>query len=140
VDLMATRITRPDTAFALSAGKKRPRQEDGSHLAFIRDLPCCICGAASEAAHIRYGALSHGKPGTGAGEKPSDKYCVPLCPSHHRLDTESQHAVGDERRWWQAQGIDPIVISALLWQVSGDVAAGTAICENARNVTLWARK
>ena len=136
--MTATRIVRPHTAFALSSGKKRPRETAAAHLDFIRGLPCLVCGAESEAAHIRYGSLSHGKPGSGASEKPSDKYTVPLCPHHHRLGPASQHAHG-EQFWWQSVGIDPIILSALLWQVSGDHEAGMLICDDARKRRIEGR-
>ena len=45
---------------------------------YIRSLPCVICNyPASEAHHVRI----DGNAGTGM--KPSDTYCVPLCPLHH---------------------------------------------------------
>lgn len=128
-------IKKP-SAFPLSHGLKRPREKDEAHLKFIRGLPCLICGSIGEAAHVRYGSNAHGKRETGAGEKPSDKYVVPLCPDHHRNGKDSQHASG-ERRWWQSAGIDPIVISALLFQVSGDEPAARLICENARQLVQW---
>ena len=124
------------TAFALSRGQKRPREKASSHLDFIRSLPCCICGAEAEDAHIRMGAPMMGKRETGAAEKPSDKYTVPLCPNHHRNGNASQHVVG-ERRFWQRLGIDPVIVSALLWQVTGDHEAGSAIVLNVRTLVIW---
>lgn len=132
-----SRVPYHPDAFSLSHGQKRPRETAAAHLNFIRELPCLLCGADSEAAHIRYGSLNHGKPGSGASEKPSDKYTVPLCPQHHRLETNSQHGSGDEKGWWKQHGIDPIVISALLWQVSGDHTAGLEICAYRRSLAIW---
>jgi hypothetical protein len=128
----ALRIVRPSTAFSLSSGKKRPREKMDAHLTFIRGLACVICGSEPEPAHLRFGSRLHGKPGCGGAEKPSDKYTTPLCPEHHRLGNESQHVNGNEIAWWSSHGIDPIIISALLFQVSGDHEAGMLICENAR--------
>lgn len=128
-------IPRAPTAFALSSGKKRPREKADAHLWFIRGLGCVICGAPSEAAHIRFGDLNLGKRPTGAAEKPSDKYTIPLCPEHHRLGNDSQHVNGDEQGWWERHGINPIITSALLWQVSGDHEAGILICEAAQRYT-----
>lgn len=53
------------------------------HLAFIRSLPCLVCGRApSEAAHL---------PGQrGMGQKRSDLETGPLCRIHHA----QQHLVG----------------------------------------------
>jgi hypothetical protein len=38
------------------------------------------------------------------GRKVSDKFTVPVCRLHHR----ELHRRGDERAWWDAQGIDPL--------------------------------
>lgn len=35
--------------------------------------------------------------------KVDDKYTVPLCRTHHM----ELHANGDERLWWDLQGVDP---------------------------------
>lgn len=132
-----SKLPYKNTAFQFSRGsQKRPREKTATHLDFIRELPCLICAAEAEAAHIRMGAPTLGKRETGAAEKPSDKYTVPLCPQHHRLGNDSQHAHG-EARWWQTVGINPVLVSALLWQVTGDHEAGLAVVENARSVILW---
>lgn len=134
---MATRIKLPDTAFSLSGGpRKRPREKDEGHLQFLRGLFCVVTGAPAEAAHIRMGSLMHGKRETGAGERPSDKWAVPLSPAEHRLYNDSQHNMG-ERKYWEAKSIDPIVIAALLWTVTGDQEAGEMICRNARRIAPW---
>jgi hypothetical protein len=65
-----------------------PRVREEKHLVFIRSCPC----TSTEAALIRMGSITHNKPHTGAGEKPSDKWTLPLCGRHHR----EQHAFGDE--------------------------------------------
>lgn len=131
---MASKLPVETTAFAATrgGGKKRPRVETPDHLDFIRSLGCVFCGKPSQAAHVRYGDLSLGKPDTGAGNKPSDKYTVPLCDDHHR----SQHQIS-ERRWWRDRGVNPVILSALLWQVSGDHAQGTMIVSNAKTLSLW---
>ena len=43
--------------------------------------------------------------------KVSDRFTVPICRLHHR----ELHRRGDERAWWQIQGIDPVAIAASLW-------------------------
>jgi hypothetical protein len=43
--------------------------------------------------------------------KVSDRFTVPICRLHHR----ELHRRGNERAWWQSQGIDPLVIAADLW-------------------------
>jgi hypothetical protein len=45
------------------------------------------------------------------GRKVSDRFTVPICRLHHR----ELHRRGDERAWWQRQGIDPLAIAATLW-------------------------
>jgi hypothetical protein len=45
------------------------------------------------------------------GRKVSDKFAVPICRLHHR----ELHRRGNERVWWQNQGIDPLVAAATLW-------------------------
>lgn len=109
-----------------------PRERSEKHLAFLRELPSLVPGAGPiEAAHVRYGDLRYFKPITGMGEKPADKYAVPLAAFAHR----EQHSMS-ERKWWDRQGIDPVLIAALLWLHSGNYEAGVHIITTARN---WAR-
>lgn len=70
-----------------------------------------ICGrlphdeySLNEAAHVRYSCEAVGKPITGMGIRPDDKWALPLCHKHH---IHGQHLNG-ERIWWAEQGIDPI--------------------------------
>lgn len=132
---MASRIQRPDTAFPLSTGFKRPRKKSESHLAYLRRLPCLLagplCSGDVEACHLRFGLPSHGKPGTGGGEKPSDCYAVPLCHRHHNEGPEAQHS-GNEQHWWKRHAINPVVVAGLLFCCSGDDEAGRLVCQNAR--------
>lgn len=115
--------------------QRQPRQTEAAHLAFLRTLPCVICHREGDvhAAHIRYASVAHGKRETGAGEKPSDRFAVPLCGHHHLWGgKDAQHSRG-EKQWWPDQGInDPLVVAALLWLHSGDES-------NARLVIEWAR-
>lgn len=100
--------------------QRAPRQEDRAHLAFIRTRPCCIkhCNRQAEAAHIRMGCPAIGKPETGMQEKPDDRWTVPLCPYHHRIGADSQHA-NNEREWWAMRGLNPFQIATDLWKQSG---------------------
>jgi hypothetical protein len=109
---------------------KRPRIKNEKHLAFVRSLPCLVCGdnTTTEAAHIRSGELAIGKRPTGMGEKPSDCWVIPLCGEHHR----EQHAMY-ERAFWFAKGIDPFRAAAFLYCVSGDFEAGETIISNRGN-------
>ena len=115
---MGSRVIRPDTAFAASKGRKRPRHHSAGHLAFIRKLPCVLssreCQGPVEAAHIRYTELRYGKRDVGR-EKPDDRWTLPVCQGHHRL----QHQ-GDEFLFWRVRNINPCVTALALWGVTGD--------------------
>lgn len=128
-------IQRPATAFQLDAGgrKRRKRQEEPQHLAFIRTLPCLVCGVRSgiEAAHVRYGDLRYGKRNTGKAEKPDDKYAVPLCGGNGDGDHRDQHR-HNERAWWESKSIDPIAVAQSLWACTGDEDAAIAVIRNAQ--------
>ncbi|MGK8640414.1 hypothetical protein ACRS7F_22785 [Brucella anthropi] len=126
----AFRMPRYDTAFSLAPakGKRRPRIENGKHLAWIRTLPCTITGQYGvEAAHIRYAAPHLGKRDTGKAEKPDDRWTVPLSPEMHR----EQHSM-NEQDFWQRYKIDPCQVAMALHGVSGDDEAGLVIIRNAR--------
>ena len=90
--------------------QRQPREKDNKHLDYIRSLPCCVCGGIdTEAAHIRTGELVYDKPHTGMGEKPSDKWTVPLCNRHHR----EQHSM-NEMDFWRCHGINPFILAMTL--------------------------
>jgi hypothetical protein len=112
------RIIRPATAFSVASTKqRRPRERNEGHLAFIRGLKCCICGAQGpDPAHIRSASPIYGKRETGGSEKPHDKFTVPLCRHHH----DEQHAAGNELLWWASKGIDPFGLALALYACSGD--------------------
>lgn len=126
----AKRIVRPDTAFSLdpSRGRKRPREHSDNHLKFIRALPCAICGSRINvhAAHVRSGSPQFGKRKTGIGEKPHDRWTVPLCAEHHLTGDDAQHDSG-EMAWWSKHGINPFVLASALWSATGDEEAGDLI-------------
>jgi hypothetical protein len=52
------------------------------------------------------------------GRKVSDKFTVPVCRLHHR----ELHRRGNERGWWENQGIDPLRIAATLWDQTHEAA------------------
>ena len=109
--------------------QRQPRQHNERHLAFIRGLPCCVCGnnIETEAAHVRLADFRAAKPYVGKGEKPDDVWAVPLCGSDHR----QQHHEG-ERKFWGMRGIDPVFLALALARVSGDQESGEQIVANAR--------
>jgi hypothetical protein len=62
------------------------------HRKWIRGFECAVqdlnwkqCATDTECAHVRTGTDG------GTGIKPSDKWCIPLCPEHHR----EQHQMGE---------------------------------------------
>jgi hypothetical protein len=109
--------------------KDRVRRQ---HQEFVRQLPCLACGRAgpSECAHVRNGTDG------GAGLKPSDRFCLPLCGPggcHNR-----QHRVG-ELSFWSDLGIDPLDYCARLWAVTGDIEQGQRTIQRARQAIALKR-
>lgn len=105
--------------------QRQPRQQNEKHLAYIRTMPCLVCGDATstEAAHVRFSCLAVGKRQCGIAEKPDDKFTVPLCNRHHA----AQHDFGNEQAWWSGFEIDPVKVALALYSVSGDYERGLAI-------------
>jgi hypothetical protein len=112
---------------------RQPRQHSEKHLRFVRGLPCCVChdNTSTEAAHVRFASPEYGKRYVGKGEKPDDRWCVPLCGRHHR----AQHEIG-EREFWLTAGIDPIRLASDLWECSGDQEQGERIALSAHAQVL----
>lgn len=69
------------------------------------------------------------------GEKPSDRWTVPLCVGHHRQAKDSQHTT-NEREWWHALNIDPIALAQALHTRSGDAEAMLDIVNSSRPAAL----
>ena len=95
-------------ALSRAPGQRQPRERDPGYLAFLRRLPCVVCGATRriEAAHVRAGYSSAGWAPTGMMQKPDDARAVPLCATCHREGPNAQHRA-NERQWWSGHGIDP---------------------------------
>jgi hypothetical protein len=86
---------------------KPVRERDREHLKFVAAQPCLICGRApSDPHHIKFAEQR------AMGRRVSDRFTVPICRLHHR----ELHRRGNERAWWQRQGIDPLAIAATLWE------------------------
>jgi len=79
------------------AGKRSP-----GHRAWVRRHACSACGSETsiECAHVRNGT------GGGIGIKPSDRWCLSLCTSCHRL----QHSIG-ETEFERINGLNMRVIA-----------------------------
>jgi len=136
--MSAGALVRPATAFSLAgrgSAKKQPRIKAAGHLAWIRTLPSLVPGEGPiEAAHIRFSDPSYAKPKVGMGEKPDDKWAVPLAASEHR----KQHSM-NERDYWDEARIDPVIIAALLWCHTGDDEAAIQIIRNAGSLRREAK-
>jgi hypothetical protein len=88
---------------------KPVRERDRNHLRFVASQPCLVCGRApSDAHHLKFAEQR------AMGRKVSDRFTVPICRLHHR----ELHRRGDERIWWESQGIDPLPIAAGLWETT----------------------
>ncbi len=106
--------------------QRSPRKHDEAHLGYIRSLPCCVCrdNTSTEAAHVKMAEPKAGKRGVGIGEKADDRWCVPLCGKHHRL----QHKLGETPFWWGRE-MHPVFLALALHSVSGDHEVGCDIIE-----------
>jgi ERF superfamily len=101
---------------AVTTIPKPVRERDRHHLRFVATQPCLVCGRSpTDAHHIKFAELR------AIGRKVSDKFTVPLCRLHHR----ELHRGGNERVWWQSQGLDPLPIAAGLWEKTHVVASDT---------------
>ena len=86
---------------------KPVRERDREHLKFVAAQPCLVCGRIpSDPHHLKFAEQR------AMGRKVSDRSTVPICRLHHR----ELHRCGNERAWWQKQGIDPLAIAATLWR------------------------
>jgi hypothetical protein len=94
---------RPEAVTIIS---KPIRERDRDHLRFVAAQPCLVCGRTpSDPHHIQFAEQR------AMGRKVSDRFSVPICRLHHR----ELHRSGNERAWWQGQGIDPLSTAAALW-------------------------
>jgi hypothetical protein len=101
---------------AVAIGKP-VRDRDRNHLRFVAAQPCLVCGRTpSDAHHIKFAEQR------AMGRKVSDRFAVPICRLHHR----ELHRRGNERGWWQGQGIDPLAVAATLWARTHAVAPADA--------------
>lgn len=82
------------------------RLRDKTHLRFVAEQPCLVCGRQPcDAHHLRF-AQSRG-----LSLKVSDEFTVPLCRAHHR----ELHRTGKETEYWTEAGIEPIGFARKLW-------------------------
>jgi hypothetical protein len=106
------RQSRPGSKEVTVIGKP-VRERDREHLKFVAAQPCLICGRApSDPHHVKFAEQR------AMGRRVSDRFTVPICRLHHR----ELHRRGNERAFWQQQGIDPLAIAAALWARTHEVA------------------
>ena len=117
------RITYEEEWIGIKPRQRRPRIEREAHLAFIRSLPCVICGSRPvDPAHLRAASPMLGKRAGGAGEKPNDCFVTPLCRQHH--DEQQKRA---EIWFWRSYRIDnPWQLALALYAASTTKEAETA--------------
>jgi len=97
---------KPSGSGSLSISKPVP-ERDRNHLRFVASQACLVCGRApSDAHHIKFAEQR------AMGRKVSDRFTVPICRLHHR----ELHRRGNERAWWEKQGMDPLPAAARLWE------------------------
>ena len=97
---------------------RQPRKEALKYLKQISRLPCILTlRPGVQVAHIRYPAPF--KRPVGMGEKPDDRWVVPLCPTLHVMASGAQHN-HNERAWWKWVGVDPIKVARELWAYRDD--------------------
>jgi hypothetical protein len=111
----ASRSPSPEiNAEGVTAIGKPVRERDRDHLRFVAAQPCLVCGRIpSDAHHIKFAEQR------AMGRKVSDRFAVPICRLHHR----ELHRRGNERVWWQNQGIEPLPIATSLWERTHAVAS-----------------
>ena len=110
-------------AEAVTVISKPVRDRDREHLKFVVAQPCLVCGRTpSDPHHIKFAEQR------AMGRKVSDRFTVPICRLHHR----ELHRRGNERAWWESQGIDPLPVAANLWAKTHEFASAAANIESAQ--------
>ena len=75
------------------------RWRSPDYLAFVRSLPCCLCGASPCDAHHLIG-LGWGL--SGMGLTAPDSFAMPLCRHHHQLTHANSAIQGLQPQWLKA--------------------------------------
>jgi hypothetical protein len=113
----------PQQTEAVTVISKPLRDRDREHLKFVAAQPCLVCGRTpSDPHHIKFAEQR------AMGRKVSDRFTVPICRLHHR----ELHRRGNERAWWESQGIDPLPVAADLWAKTHAFASAAANIEGAQ--------
>ena len=127
---MALRILKTDQSLV----QRSPRIEEPDYLDWIRKLPCLVCLRPSDPylgrthpAHIRYNDARFGAF-TGGGERPDDRFSLPLCVKHHVEQTD----VGEGPQYWEGLGMTPHAMCLALRHI-----AYPSIEEGGKLVKAW---
>lgn len=112
-------LKRPRERATRKVPQRKGRIADPSYLVMVRQLPCIACGCdvGVQAAHIRMNSAAHGKR-QAMGQKPDDKWCLPLCDEHHR----EQHRVGELQFWFDLD-TSPLLVCERLQRAAPDLVA-----------------
>ena len=96
--------------------QREPRLVDEGFLRWLRKKPCCVCGKAppSDACHIRFGSEAYSKRNVGMGEKPDDRWAIPMCRKCHT----KQHGM-NEQEFYQERRILPLLLAQRLYSEFG---------------------
>ncbi len=91
---------KPSGSGSLIVGKP-VAERDGETMHLACRLFRSEDAAPSDAHHVKFAEQR------AMGRKVSDRFTVPICRLHHR----DLHRRGDERAWWEKQGIDPLPVA-----------------------------
>jgi len=113
--------------FPARARKAEQAAHDPAYLEMVRQLPCLYCGVepCGEAAHLKMASAAFGKP-LRFGKKPEDRWALPLCRDDHQNALHAQHRQA-EAAFWEALGINPLLVAAKLYAQRGDLVAMRAV-------------
>lgn len=126
---IGTLFKRPTPRKRLADLGRDPRERDEEYLASVRQLPCCVKGCRTEpcqAHHIRQPSAAHGKKATPLGQKPDDRWCLPLCRYHH--DKCHQGPLS----FWYHLNISPVQLCVELYAQRGSLDAMRRVIFEAR--------
>jgi len=100
---------------AVAPAQRPKRHRNKAHLLYVAQQPCLVCTRKpSDPHHLRF------VESRALGLKASDEFTVPLCRMHHR----QAHHAGDERKWWESAGIDPVTVAHSLWEQTRGASKG----------------
>lgn len=114
---MSCRIARAPTAFqGPQKGTVDEPKESPAYLRWLRQQPCIVSGGLNVVAHhVRLERAADGglRGGLKAGVRVSDFQCVPLRYDLHDNHPGSLHVLNNEKEWWLARSIDPLIVAAV---------------------------